>query len=228
MKTIIKLSILIITLLVVSYVWPIHEWMLVVISWVQESGIWGAIAFSIIYIVSAVLLMPASILTLGAGFIYGPFWGTLLVSPVSVIAAFAAFSLSRSRLRSLVEKKVANNEHFNAVDTAVGKEGFKIVMLIRLSPLFPYTFLNYALGLTGVRPLQYVLASFLGMLPGTFLYTYLGSMVVSVTELTSAPAQGATEVQNIFMWVGLAVTLIVTAYITHIARKSLKETTELE
>ncbi len=224
MKNILKISLLISALLIASFIWPVHDWMIIVISWVRDSGASGALAFAVIYIAATVMLIPASILTLGAGFIYGPFWGTLLVSPVSVLAAFAAFSISRSRLRSWVMQKISHNTQFDAVDTAVGEQGFKIVMLLRLSPVFPFTFLNYALGLTGVKAKHYVLASFIGMLPATFLYTYLGSLVLSVGEITSAPAQGASEAQSIFMWVGFAVTLAVTAYVTHIARNALRET----
>lgn len=225
MKNIIKISLIITALVTASFIWPIHEWMLSIISWVQASGVWGVLAFAIIYITAAVMLIPASILTLGAGFIYGPFWGTLLVSPVSVTAAFIAFSISRSRLRPWVAKKVSNNVHFEAVDAAVGEQGFKIVALLRLSPVLPFTFLNYILGLTGVKARHYVLASFIGMLPGTFLYTYLGSLVLNVSELTSAPDQGASQTQNIFMWIGFAVTVMVTIYITRLASRALKNET---
>jgi len=221
MKGFIKIVVIVAVLIAVSIFWPVHEWMQSLITWVKASGAWGMVAFSVIYIVAAVMLIPGSILTLGAGFLYGPFWGTLLVSPVSVMAAFVAFSLARGRLRPWVEKKIQGNARFDVVDKAVGDEGFKIVTLMRLSPVFPYVFLNYALGLTGVKATSFIFASFIGMLPATFLYTYLGSLVTSVTELASAPAQGATDAQNYFIWGGFAVTVIVTAYVTYLARRAL-------
>jgi len=222
MKGILKILVIGAVLVGISLFWPVHEWMQTLITWVKASGGWGVAAFAVIYIMAVVMFLPGSILTLGAGFVYGPFWGTLLVSPVSVIGAFIAFSLARGRLRPWVMKKVGDNERFALVDKAVGDQGFKIVMLLRLSPLFPFSFLNYALGLTGVKARSYVLASFIGMLPATFLYTYLGSLVTTVTELAAAPKQGAEGAQSIFMWTGFVVTVMVTAYVTYLARKALR------
>lgn len=223
MKSLLKIGLIIALLIAGSLLWPVHEWMQAVITFVKASGTWGVVIFAVIYIVATVMLIPASLLTLGAGFIYGPFWGTLLVSPISVMAAFIAYCLARSRLRPWIQSKVQGAAKFGAVDNAVGEKGFKIVLLLRLSPLFPFTILNYALGLTQVKMRSYVLASFIGMLPATFLYTYLGSLVISVSELAGAPDQGAAEAQSIFMWVGFAVTVIVTIYVTRLARKALKE-----
>lgn len=223
MKSLVKIALLVAALVAASIFWPIHEWMQELIIWVRASGLWGVVIFALVYILAVVLLVPGSILTLGAGFVYGPFWGTLLVSPVSVAAATIAFMLARGRLRPWVKQKVESNKHFDVVDKAVGQQGFKIVMLLRLSPVFPFTFLNYALGLTGVKARSYVLASFIGMLPATFLYTYLGSLVTSVSELASAPEQGASQAQTIFLWGGFAVTVLVTAYVTYLARRALKD-----
>lgn len=224
MKGILKIALIVAALIGASIIWPVAEWMQALIVWIKASGMWGVAAFAVIYVVSAVFLLPASILTLGAGFVYGPYWGTLLVSPVSVMAAFVTFSLARGKLRPWVMAKVGGNKNFTAVDQAVGDQGFKIVMLLRLSPLFPFNFLNYMLGLTGVKAKSYVLASFIGMLPATFLYTYLGSLVPSVTELAKGPKQGAEDAQSVFMWVGFAVTLMVTTYVTIISRRALKAT----
>lgn len=223
MKGIFKIVLIVAALVGASIIWPVAEWMQALIVWVKASGLWGVAVFSVIYIIAALLFLPGAILTLGAGFVFGPLWGTLLVSPVSVLAAFLAYSLAHGRMRSWVIKKVGDNKHFSAVDKAVGDQGFRIVMLLRLSPLFPYSFLNYALGLTGVKARSYVLASFVGMLPATFLYTYLGSLVTSVTELANASKQGAEDAQSIFMWVGFAVTLLVTSYVTLLSRRALRE-----
>lgn len=223
MKRVVQIFLIIVFLVTVSFLWPVHTWILDVITWVRSAGVWGILMFAALYIAATVMLIPGSILTLGAGFVYGPLWGTLLVSPVSVVGAFIAFSLARGRLRPWIEDKVQGNTHFEVIDKVVGDKGFKIVALLRLSPVFPFAFLNYALGLTGVRVRSYVLATFLGMLPATFLYTFLGSLVPSVSELATGPQQGAAQAQHIFLWVGFAATLIVTGYITGLARRALRE-----
>ena len=223
MKALLKIIAIVAALIALSIFLPVHVWLLDFISWVRDAGVWGALLFVAIYIAATVMLIPGSILTLGAGFVYGPLWGTLLFSPASVMGAFIAFSLARGRLRPRVEDKVQGNTRFQAVDKAVGDQGFKIVTLLRLSPVFPFVFLNYALGLTRVRRSRYILASFLGMLPGTFLYTYLGSLVPSVAELAAGSQQGAPATQNLFLWGGFAATLIATVYITRLARRALRE-----
>ena len=223
MKALPKIIAITAALIALSIFLPVHTWMLDFISWVRAAGVWGALLFAGIYIAATVMLIPGSILTLGAGFVYGPLWGTLLVSPASVMGAFIAFSLARGRLRSSVEDKVKGNARFQAVDKAIGDQGFKIVTLLRLSPVFPFIFLNYALGLTGVRRSEYILASFLGMLPGTILFTYLGSLVPSVTELAAGSQQTAPATQNLLLWGGFIATLIATLYITRLARRALRE-----
>lgn len=220
---ILKAVVVIGVLVGISVLLPVSEWLLIAITFVRDSGWVGVVAFFALYILATVFLIPGSILTLGAGFIYGPFIGTLIVSPASVLGATAAFLLARGRLRPWVQEKVEGNAKFNAVDGAVGNQGFKIVGLLRLSPVFPFVFLNYALGLTSIKPARYVLASFLGMLPGTFLYTYLGSLVPSVTELAAGAPEGAELTRTIFLWVGFAVTLIVTVFITKVARRALAD-----
>jgi uncharacterized membrane protein YdjX (TVP38/TMEM64 family) len=201
---------------------PVHELMMAFISWVRGHGIYGALLFGIVYAAATVAFIPGSLLTLGAGFVYGPLWGLALVSPASVLGATAAFFLARGRLRPWVRAKVEGNERFAAIDRAVGREGFKIVMLLRLSPMFPYTLLNYALGLTEVRPRSYVLASFIGMLPGTFLYVYLGSLVPNLAELASGPPpEGADMMRQVFFWGGLVATAATAVFVGRTARRAL-------
>jgi uncharacterized membrane protein YdjX (TVP38/TMEM64 family) len=110
------------------------------------------------------------------------------------------------------------------VDAAVAGQGFKVVLLLRLSPLFPFNLLNYALGLTRVRPRDYMLASLLGMLPGTVLYVYLGSLVTSVAQLTRGQRPEAGLSGQLLFWGGLAATVLVTVYVTRLARRALDAT----
>jgi uncharacterized membrane protein YdjX (TVP38/TMEM64 family) len=140
--------------------------------------------------------------------------GAALVSLASTLAAAIAFLLGRFALRDWIVKKLAHRPAFKAIDEAIGREGWKIVLLLRLSPVFPFNLLNYALGLTSIRFWPAVLASWIGMLPGTILYVYLGSLAQVATKET-------TVAQKILYGVGLLATLVVTIWITRIAKKAL-------
>src|SRR5690606_12700719 len=205
---------------------PIDRWALELVSYVQSAGALGVALFAVAYIFVTVLLLPGSLLTLGAGFAYGPLWGVLLASPVSVAAATLAFVLGRSFAREWVARRVARQPRFDAIDRAVGENGFKIVLLLRLSPFFPFNLLNYALGLTRVKLRTYVLASFLGMLPGTFLFVYLGSLVTRASELASGDRPEAGVWGQFLYWGGLVATLLVVVSVTRIARRALREALE--
>lgn len=151
---------------------PLGSWFFGATRWIQGQGAVGVVVYILLYAVAA-LVGGATPLTLAAGIIYG-LWGVAIVSPASVLGATLAFVLGRSALRKTVESRVGSNKKFAAVEEAVGKNGFKIVTLLRLSPIFPFTLLNYGLGLTSVKLWKYVLASFVGMLPGTLMYVYFG------------------------------------------------------
>lgn len=200
---------------------PVNRWALLLVEWIRGAGALGALVYGLTYVSATLLLLPGSILTAGAGFAYGPLWGTLLVSPVSVLAATISFVLGRSVARNWVSRRMAKHPRFAAIDEAIGQSGFKIVFLLRLSPIFPFNLLNYALGLTRVKLGEYVLASFLGMLPGTFLYVYLGSLVTNASELLSGARPQAGAWGQVLYWGGLVATLVVTVVITRIARKAL-------
>lgn len=200
---------------------PVAEAVVDLVTWIRGAGAIGVLVFALVYVAAVVALLPGSLLTLGAGFLYGPLVGTLLVSPVSVVAATAAFVLGRTAARDWIAQRAAGMRRFDAVDQAVGREGFKIVLLLRLSPLFPFTLMNYALGLTRVRLRDYVLASWIGMLPGTVLYVYLGSLLTSATELASgAPTKDSTATQTLY-WGGLVATGLVVWLVTRTARRAL-------
>lgn len=195
-----------------------------VVEWIRAAGAIGVLAYAVIFVAATVLLLPGSILTLAAGFAYGPVWGTLLVSPVSVAAAVVAFLLGRTIARRWIARKVERDPRFASLDRAIGEDGFKIVLLLRLSPVFPFAILNYALGLTTVRLRDYALASFFGMLPATILYVYLGSLVTSATQLAGGETADGGPWQTALYWGGLACALLVTVLLTRIARRALRHT----
>jgi uncharacterized membrane protein YdjX (TVP38/TMEM64 family) len=204
---------------------PVGEWIPRLVEWIEGAGLVGTVAYAVTYVVATVLLLPASLLTLGAGFAYGPLAGTLLVSPVSVTAATIAFLLGRTVARGWIAARVVRDPRFAAVDAAIEREGLKIVILLRLSPVLPFGLLNYALGLTRVRLRDYVLGSFVGMLPATFLYVYLGSLVTTAASLGSSAATAGTGQQMIY-WSGLAATVLVTVFVTRLARRALSTALE--
>ena len=200
---------------------PINRWALLLVEWIHGAGALGVLVYALAYVLATVLLLPGSILTLGAGFAYGPVWGTLLVSPVSVLAATLAFVLGRTLARNWISRRMEQHPRFAAISDAIRASGFKIVLLLRLSPIFPFNLLNYALALTRVPLREYVIASLVGMLPGTFLYVYLGSLVTNASELLSSrrPPSGAWG--QILYWGGLVATLVVVVLITRIANRAL-------
>ena len=163
---------------------PVHDWLAASVAYIREARAVGVALFALLYVVATVFFLPGAVLTMGAGFAYGPVLGVLIVSPVSVLAASVAFMVGRFVARDWIARRVADDRRFAAIDDAIADEGFKIVMLLRLSPLFPFSLLNYALGLTKVSFRDYAVASWLGMLPATVLYVYLGSVVTSLGALS--------------------------------------------
>lgn len=201
---------------------PVTTWLVTVVEWIHGQGPAGPVLFAVAYVLAAVLLLPGSVLTIGGGFAYGPLWGFALVSPVSVLAATAAFILGRTVARDWVTRRLGKDPRLAAIDAAVGKDGLKLVLLLRLSPLFPFNVLNYLLGLTRVRVRDFVLGSWIGMLPGTALYVYIGSLVTTSSELASGSRPSTGLAGHALLIVGLVATLGVTVLLTRIARRALR------
>lgn len=199
---------------------PVQELLRRALEGVAGLGAAGVAAFVVIYVLACVFMLPGSVLTLGAGAVYGVVRGVAIVSLASTLGATAAFLVGRHLARERVARMIAGNERFRAIDEAVGREGWKIVGLTRLSPAFPFNLLNYAYGLTAVRLRDYFLASWIGMLPGTALYVYLGSLAGSLASLDGRGA-GRTPAQWALYGVGLAATVAVTVVVTRIARAAL-------
>lgn len=190
-------------------------------AWVESLGVWGPVVFILGYAVATVAFIPGSLLTLAAGAIFGLAKGTLYTFIGATLGASAAFLVARYGARGAIEKKIAGNPRFAAIDRAVGREGFKIVALLRLSPVFPFNLLNYSLGLTKVRFLHYAAAS-VAMIPGTLLYVYYGKAAGSLAALASGAETEKGAESWIFLGVGLLATIIVTTYVTRLASRALK------
>ena len=191
-------------------------------TWVDSLGFWGPLVYVAGYAVATVAFVPGSLLTLAAGAIFGLWKGTLVVIVGASLGASAAFLVARYLARARIEAKLESKPRFRSIDRAVAGQGLKIVFLLRLSPIFPFNLLNYALGLTKVRFRDYVIAC-LGMIPGTFLYVYYGKALGSLAAVAggAAPERGAADWA--LLGVGLAATLVVTTIVTRIARRALAQ-----
>jgi uncharacterized membrane protein YdjX (TVP38/TMEM64 family) len=207
---------------------PIVSVLAPMIDRVARLGVWGPIVFGVIYAAAVVLLVPGSALTLASGALFGLVVGTIVVVIASNVGAALAFLIARRLARGAVEKRIRGNPRFEAVDRAVGAGGWKIVALLRLSPVVPFIFQNYFYGLTRIRFWPCVLASLFAMLPGTFLYIYLGYLGrVGLDAATGTGSRGKTPAEWVMIAIGLIATLVVTIYITRLARKALMERADL-
>lgn len=151
------------------------------VNWVSAG------VYALVFIIATLLLVPASPLTLIAGFLFGPVWGTALVSGVGIISASLAFLIGRTIARPTVKKLVEKHPRLAVFDVAVSLQGFRILLLLRLASIVPFAPVNYTLGTSQMRFTDFMLASWLGLLPGTFLYVYLGALVTDIHQLVMAP-----------------------------------------
>jgi uncharacterized membrane protein YdjX (TVP38/TMEM64 family) len=208
---------------------PVQQWLRNFSDWIGQMGVVGVFIFIGVYAAATVLLAPGAILTIGAGFAFGLWKGFAAVSAGATLGASLAFLVARFIARDKVEAIAKGNEKFRNIDNAVGKQGAKLVFLLRLSPVIPFNLSNYFYGLTGVKFWPYVLASWIGMMPGTFLYVYIGT---AGRAAVSAAASGEAVQHGwqywIFIIIGLVATIVVTICITKIARDALKKTADIK
>jgi uncharacterized membrane protein YdjX (TVP38/TMEM64 family) len=174
----------------------------------------GPIVYTVGYAVIGTFV-PASILTIGAGALFGVVHGTIVVALGATGAATIAFLLARTVLRKRVEAMVAKNPKFRAVDRAIAREGAKIVVLVRLAAVFPFLFVNYAFGLTGIRTLPYVIATFLGILPATVAFVYLGAAGAAVAT--------QSRTKTMITIAGLIAAFAVSIYVARIANRAIQQ-----
>ena len=199
---------------------PLRDWTMAVLAWVGDRGPWAATLLVLAWLPAALLLVPGSILTVGTGFLLGLGWGIPVVSAGSTLGATAAFLVGRWLGRDWVRGRIGSRDALRGVDRAVEREGFKVVLLLRLSPLVPYNALNYALSLTGVRVRDFVLGSWIGMLPGTLLYVWLGAGARSLAAVVAGTYQRPAAWLILF-GAGLLATAAAVALVTRAARRAL-------
>lgn len=193
-------------------------------QWFRELGATAPAAFIGVYILLTVALVPNSFLTIASGALFGLFWGTVYSFAASVIGAGAAFLTSRYLVRDRMARRLIADPRFQRIDRAICRRGLRVMLLIRLSPVFPFSLLNYVLGLSRVRFRDYMLGS-VSMLPGTALYVYPGMVAGEVIALGAGRAQQREIGHYVTLLVGLVMTLLAIALLTRVARRALREET---
>lgn len=214
-----SLALIAAALLVIVRLLPAGEAMAALKGWMTGLGMWGPVVLVLLYIVATVLFVPGTILTLAAGAMFGLVVGMITVSIGSTLGASFAFLIARYLARDKIAAMAGRNRNFGAIDRAIAEGGWRIVALLRLSPAIPFNLQNYLYGLMQIRFWPYVLTSWLAMLPGTFLYVYLGH----VTGAAIAPDRSRTLGEWLMLAVGLLATVAVTVYVTWLARRKLRE-----
>lgn len=221
-KTVVRAAsavVLITVLVVLGRLFDVPAYLRQAMQWIDGLGFVGVFFFIILYASLTVMLVPGSVPTLAAGAIFGVVQGTIYVSLGSTLGATIAFFIGRYLARDAVRRMVSKNPSFSAIDEAIGREGWKIIGLLRLSPVVPFSASNYFYGITAVRPLGYVLSTWIGMIPGTIMYVYIGSLF----GIAATGGRGMTTGQWVLTVVGLTATVAVTVMITRIARRAIAQ-----
>jgi uncharacterized membrane protein YdjX (TVP38/TMEM64 family) len=190
----------------------------------EALGALAPLAFIGAYALAVVALVPAAPLTMVGGAVFGVTLGTAYVLVAATLGCAAAFLAARTLARGLVERRVGSDPRFAAIDRAIAERGRGIVFLIRLSPLFPFTAINYALGLTRIRFADYLVAS-VGMLPGSLLYAWLGALGEEALAVGAGGRDARALAEYALLLLGFTGTLAATALVARIARRALAEVT---
>jgi len=199
---------------------PVAQWVKAFTDWIRHLGLAGAFVFIGVYALGAVLFLPGAIFTIAAGLVYGIVGGTAVALAGATLGAGLAFLVARYLVRGRIEEFARKHRRFGAIDKAIGQEGWKIVGLLRLSPLIPFNVSNYFYGVTSIGFWPYLLTSCAGMLPGTLLYVYLGAIGQAGLE---GGKKGYSPLQWTFLGTGLLATIAVTVFVSRVAKKALRK-----
>jgi uncharacterized membrane protein YdjX (TVP38/TMEM64 family) len=198
---------------------PIRAYLAGALGWVQALGFWAPAVIVAAYILASLFCIPGLLLSIGSGFLFGLVPGAVTASIGTTLGAVAAFLLGRSLMRESIQRMIVGDARFSALNWAVGREGFKVVLLARLSPILPYNLLNYALALTLVRFRDFALASWIGMFPLTLVYVYLGSTLANLAEIETASLQ-SSNAGWFLSALGLAATVVIFVLLARTARRA--------
>jgi uncharacterized membrane protein YdjX (TVP38/TMEM64 family) len=213
-RLVLALLLLVVIAIAVRFL-PLQTWVRTLQEESKARGFVGLLLYAVVYAAACVLLMPASLLTLGAGAIFGVAKGTAVVVAGATAGAFASYLIARTIARRRVSEIAAKSEKFQRLDSAIARNSLKFLLLIRLSPIFPFTWVNYLFGVTAIRPLPYLLGTIVGILPATFAYVYLGSA-------GAAALVGHQPLQRVLAIGGAVVALVVSIVIARIAAREVR------
>jgi len=219
------LALVAVLLLVGSHFFPIADWIAYVQAKVMHLGFWSAIWYPLLYACCNVLLLPGGLLSVGGGFFFGLWWGFFIILIGNVSGAAIAFLLSRWIGHSWLRGKLRRNPTLVALEPAVEREGWKIILLSQLHPLFPTSLLNYLYGLTSIRFRTCILWVAIGQAPGLFLYAYVGTL----GQLGLNLVRGKNHPRLIEYWVwggGLVLSIIVLILLGRISLRLVREAQE--
>ena len=202
---------------------PIADWLTGLVRWIDAHKETAWIVFIGTYVAATVLMVPGAILTVAAGYVFGVLYGTALVSVSSILGATLAFVIGRALGRGWVRNRIGSDPRLSAIDRATEERGFFVMLLLRLSPVFPFNVMNYLMSLTGMRLSHYFFGSWIGMLPGTLLYVYIGSAANDLTSLL-AGNYDAGPWGRVFFVAGLVATAVATILIARYASRTLRNT----
>ncbi len=208
----------VVALIVAVRLLPVAQWVQAFEAWVRGKGVWGGVLFGLVYVAGALVFVPGWIMTIGAGLVFGAFWGTVVVSLSSTVGAAGAFLIARYLARARVEAFAKRSDRYRAIEAAIREKGWRVVFLLRLSPLVPYNLSNYLYGLTPLRFWPYVLASWAGMLPATVFYVSLGA---AGHAATGGHGRARSPLEWALIAAGLLATATVTVMVTRAARRQL-------
>jgi uncharacterized membrane protein YdjX (TVP38/TMEM64 family) len=220
----VAIACLVVILIIAGRQLNVDRLLLIFCGWIKDLGAYGPVAFIVIYNLATLLFVPGFLLTLKGGTLFGVVWGSIYALIAATIGATLAFTIGRYLSRDWVYRQMKEHPKFQAIEQAVAREGWKIVLLTRLSPIFPFNLLNYAFGVTDVSLKDYLLGS-LGMLPGTVLYVYLGA-IASDLSVSGSPDMAAHPEAQIAQWalrlVGLGATIAIAVYVGRLAKRALE------
>lgn len=200
---------------------PLTQWVNAFAEWIRTLGFAGALIFIVAFVVASLISLPASVFAAAAGLIYGFGGGAAVALTGAICASTLGFLLARHVFRERVEAFARTHKKFAAIDYALGRQGWKIVGLLRLSPVMPLGISTYLFGVTSIKFWSYALASAIGVIPGTLMYVYLGA--VGRIGISGAKHQ-RSALEWALMFAGLLATIAVTLLVGRIAKNALSKT----
>lgn len=196
------------------------DWAARLLTYVRGLGAWGPVVIVVTMMVVCVTSLPGAPLTLGCGFLFGVWKGTLIATAGATLGASAAYVLGRTFARNWVKRSISRRARFARLDRATQHHGFTIVLLSRLSPLFPFNLLNYAFSVTAVKFRDYFVATMIGVIPACFVWVYMGTFMKTIAEVATGKVDPAT-VKPWVLVLSLVITLIAMVILAYVAKKML-------